>query len=148
MSPNNMITKAQSAVELTLIITFMFLVFFIFFLVVGSKMADVQKDENRQLLEDLTKIIKEEIVLASNVEDGYFRTFEIPQALTGLNFNMSLLRETGVNHTELVITFVNYTDDVSYIERLPKNITGNLSKGINNISKKKGVICLNIATCP
>jgi len=140
--------KSQSSVEFTLIITFMFLVFFVFFLMVGGKMTDVQKEGNRKLLGDLAKIIKEEIILANNVEDGYFRVFEIPQKLNGLDFNMSLLREEGVNHTELIVSFVNYTDEFDYIERLPRNITGNLSRGQNNISKKGGVICLNIATCP
>jgi len=139
--------KSQSAIELSMIITLMFLIFFIFFMLMADKIVDVQEDANLENLDDLAKIIKEELVLANGVEDGYFRTFEIPQTLNGLNFSVLVLGGVAVNHTELILSFVDSPDELSHVERLPKSIIGNLTKGVNTISKNGGIICINNDGC-
>lgn len=138
--------KAQSAIELTMMISFMFLVFFIFFLVLGNRMSSLQKERDRVILEDMTNVIKGEIFLASSVEDGYSRKFDIPETLNGLNFTVDIIQEPGIDHTELVLKYVDYPVDYESIERLTANLTGTLIKGQNSITKE-GIVCINVE-CP
>ena len=137
--------KAQSSIEVTLLIGFMFLTFNIFLLVIAQRMVDVQNQKDRQLIEDMGSVIEGEIELAAGVEDGYSRTFEIPKTLKGINYSAILISSNTMktNYSELVLEYVDFTKTYETVKLLPKNVDGIIDKGENNILKKDGIICLN-----
>lgn len=140
--------KAQSSVEVALLIGFMFLAFNVFLLVIAQRMVGVQEQKDRALIEDMSSVIEGEIELAVGVEDGYSRTFQIPQTLKGINYSVKLINSTTMktNYSELVLKYVNFTKSYETVKKLPKNVDGIIYKGENNIVKKDGIICLNICS--
>lgn len=139
--------KAQASVEIVLLIAFMFLTFNIFLLAITQRIVDVQNQKDRQLIEDMSSVIGGEITLAAGVEDGYSRTFQIPQTLKGINYSVELVSSSTMkaNHGELVLKYVDFTKSYETVKILPKNVEGFIYKGKNNITKKNGTVCLN--TC-
>ena len=138
--------KAQSSIEFTLLIGFMFLTFNVFLLVVANKVIDVQNQKDMQLIDDLSYVIKSEITLAAGVGDNYSRTFEIPKTLKGINYSVQLISSDTMetNYSELVLKYTNFTKSHETVKILPKNVDGVINKGENNITKRNGSICLNI----
>ncbi len=140
--------KAQSSIEVALLIGFMFLAFNVFLLVIAQRMVSVQEQKDRELIEDMSSVIENEISLAAGVEDGYSRTFQIPQTLKGINYSVKLINSSTMrtNYSELVLKYVNFTKSYETVKKLPKNVDGIIYKGENNIVKKSGIICLNICS--
>lgn len=137
--------KAQSSVEIVLLIGFIFLVFNIFLLVIAQRMVDVQKQKDRELIEDMSFVIESEITLAAGVEDGYSRVFQIPKTLKGINYSVKLINSSTMksNYSKLVLKYVNFTKSYETVKTLPKNVDGVIYKGENNIVKKDGIVYLN-----
>ena len=140
--------KAQSSIEVALLVGFMFLVFNVFLLVIAQRMVDVQDQKDQALIGDMSSVIESEIVLAAGVEDGYSRTFEIPQTLKGINYSVKLINSTYMktNYSELVLKYVDFTKTYETVKKLPKNVDGVINKGKNKIVKKAGIICLNVCS--
>jgi len=139
---------SQSSLELITVIVFMLLLFTILSFLMGHKLGDTQAHENRLLLKEVADVVTSEIDLAMSVEEGYHRTFSLPSRLNGIDYNMTILYDPAVDHKELILYFVNYSEDYEYIEFLPKNLDGNIIKGENNIFKSGILVCLNKPTCP
>jgi len=139
--------KAQSSIEIALLIGFMFLTFNIFLLVIAQRMVDVQNQKDSQLIEDMSFVIEGEIELAAGLEDGYSRTFVIPKTLKGINYSVRLINSSimGTNYSEIVLKYIDFTKTHYTVKKLPKNVEGSIHKGENNITKENGIICLN--TC-
>lgn len=137
--------KAQSSIEVTLLIGFMFLTFNIFLLVIAQRMVDVQNQKDRQLIDDMGSVIESEIELAAGVENGYSRTFEIPKTLKGINYSVKLISSITMktNYSELVLKYVDFTKTYETVKKLPKNVDGIICKGKNNITKENGIVLLN-----
>ena len=140
--------KAQSSVEVALLIGVMFLAFNVFLLAIAQKMVDVQDQKDQALIGDMSSVIESEIVLAAGVEDGYSRTFEIPQTLKGINYSVKLINSTYMktNYSELVLKYIDFTKSYETVKKLPKNVDGFINKGENKILKKAGIICLNVCS--
>ena len=140
--------KAQSSIEVALLIGFMFLAFNVFLLVIAQRMVGVQEQKDRALIEDMSSVIEGEIEIAAGVEDGYSRTFEIPQTLKGINYSVKLINSTTMktNYSELVLEYVDFTKTYETVKKLPKNVDGVINKGKNKIVKKAGIICLNVCS--
>ncbi len=142
--------KAQSAVESAMMISFMFLIFTSFLLVVSDRYVDVQEQKDRELIKDVGAVIQNEVDLALMAENGYFRSFELPKDLRDkiYSINLSTASQMKTNFSELSIKYVNRSKEFEHVLTLPKNIEGKINKGKNNISKQQGVICLNKEACP
>ncbi len=140
--------KAQSSIEVTLLVGVMFLVFNVFLIVIAYRMVDVQNEKDRLLIEDMTSVIESEIVLASGVEDGYRRTFNIPFKLKGINYSVELINSTELksNYSKLVLEYVDFTETYETVTILPKNVVGVVYYGENEIVKKDGIVCLNVCS--
>jgi len=140
--------KAQSSIEVALLVGFMLLTFNVFLLVIAHRMVDVQEQKDRQLIEDMSSVIGGEIEIAAGVEDGYSRTFEIPETLKGINYSVKLINSTVMktDYSELVIMYVDFTKAHETVRKLPKNVDGVVYKGKNSILKKNGIVCLNVCS--
>jgi len=123
--------KSQSATEFIILASFMLLVIVGFFAVASSKVLEVKEGGNRQVAEDIADFAYREIETAKSVADGYTRTFVMPQTVNGINYTITI-----IDNRELAVNYLGY----EYLKFLPANVTGNLIKGSNKISKVNGVI--------
>ena len=124
--------RAQVSMEFVFLIGLAFAVMVVFIAATRSEFNTLQSEEERSLVKDVSVMVQHELVLASNVENGYIRIFEIPQKLEGIEYNISV-----TNNTLLAAT-----DDYEYVLNVP-SVVGNLQKGDNTINKTDGVIYLN-----
>jgi hypothetical protein len=140
--------KAQSAIEFTILIAFMFIIFVTFFSIVGSKIIDIQKDNDRVVLEDMGEYLKSEIGLASTASNGYYREFLIPQTIGGRQYNVTINSYNGrnLNFTELGVYYINYSSTYNYYVRLSTIVNGTIRPMYNTtivIWKKDNFVFVN-----
>ena len=126
--------KSQSAIEFISLAAIMMFVILGFFSVTSSKTLEAREESNKQITEDIANFVYREIDTAKSVNDGYARTFDMPQAINGINYSISI-----VDNRELTVNYLSY----EYVKFLPSNVTGNAIKGANKISKINGVIFIN-----
>ena len=127
-------SKSQSATEFIVLASFMLLVILGFFAVTSSKILEAKDEGNKKIAEDIADFAYREIDIAKSVNDGYSRIFSMPPSVNGINYTISI-----IDNKELV---VNYLDN-EYVKFLPYNVTGNIAKGNNKISKNNGLISIN-----
>ena len=126
--------KAQFAIEFIVLISFMFIIFLGFTAVITSKILDAKDSGRQQTAEDIAALAKNEIDLARSVSDGYNRTFNLPAAIEGNSFNISI-----IDNRELVVNYL----DKEYVSFLQGSIIGTISPGKNTITKENGIVHLN-----
>ena len=126
--------KSQSAIEFIVLASFMLLVIVGFFAVASSKALDSREGANQKIAQDIAEFAYREIETAKSVNDGYARTFAMPQAINGVNYSISI-----IDNRELIADYLGH----EYIKFLPSNVTGNIIKGNNKISKSNGIIFVN-----
>ncbi len=139
--------KAQSAVEASLIISFMLLVFVLFVGVFTIRMKYIQDKQQEEGFMIMAENIGSEIEIANNVEKGYQRNFSLPAKAGGLEFNVTLINSTvlGGNHTELVLQSLA-SRKLTHVETIKlNNVFGQICTGpeyLNTIKKDKNRIIL------
>lgn len=126
--------KSQSAIEFIVLASFMLLVMLGFFGVTGSKILDATEEKNKKIAEDIANLAYGEIEIAKSVNDGYTRTFVMPQAVNGISYDISI-----IDDKELVVSYLGY----EHIRFLPSDVSGSLAKGSNKITKDSGVVHIN-----
>lgn len=97
--------RAQVAIEFTILLTVMFLVFLSFLGVIYQKTYDVAQASDRQLLEQVGDKISIEIDAAAFAEDGFQHKFNIPVTILGKVFEINFCPK-----------YEYYTDDVTNCE--------------------------------
>ncbi|MBW2977945.1 hypothetical protein KY331_03810 [Candidatus Woesearchaeota archaeon] len=125
--------KAQAAIEFTVLIAGVFLVFILFLKVIAGQYIDISQDKAYSALKDLTETIQIELFIAESSKEGYNRKFAIP---TKINNNMDYNIILSNNELSLKTTKLQHTVNVP-------NVAGILQKGNNQIKKINGTIVLN-----
>ena len=120
--------------EFILLASFMLLAILGFFAVTSSRLLEAKEDGNRKIAEDIADFAYKEIDIAKSVSDGYARIFAMPLTVNGINYSISI-----IDNRELAVDYLGN----EHIKFLPLNVTGNLLKGSNRISKSNGVIRMN-----
>lgn len=138
-----MLKKSQSAVEMSIVVTFLFAIFIVFVIVLTNHLVDATNNADKQLLEDVTELVEQEIELASVVENGYGRKFKLPATLSGIAYNISLKYHPDVNHTEITGMLNNYSFEYESVRVTPRRVQGTLKKGLNTINKVNDTVWLN-----
>ena len=118
--------------EFVFLIGLAFTTMIIFIASTQSEYTSLISEEEMTLVKDLCAMVQRELVLASSVQDGYSRTFNVPDDLEGMNYNIELM-----NNTVHV-----YTDELEYLLNIPI-VNGTIQKGDNRIRKTDGVVFLN-----
>lgn len=126
--------KSQSAMEFVVLASFMLLVILGFFAVTSSRLLDAKEEGNRKIAEDIAALAYNEIEITKSVNDGYIRIFAMPQTVNGINYSISV-----IDNRELIVSYLGH----EHVRFLPSNVTGNIIKGNNKISKNNGVTFLN-----
>lgn len=148
-------TKAQTAVEVSILITFMILSLTIFLAVISNKLAETADKKEKGILLDMTSVLENEVKLAATSEEGYQRVVTLPPTLEGKPYSAQLLTAAAISgdHSEIVAKYQDSPGEV--VALLPMGVTGNLCIGSNLVEKKGNsvmVTCIEkffgCATCP
>lgn len=127
--------RGQAAIEFLILSGFMLIVFTTFFFVIQER-SDLQRQRQQGIeLQSIADVIEQEVLLASQVSDGYNRTFELPRRLAGREYDISLYPASG-SPSEVVVR----TSEEEYIVFLAVNLTADsrVQPGFNQITKMPG----------
>lgn len=125
--------KSQSALEFVILTSFMLLAILGFFAITSSKVLESREESDRKVAEDIAKLAYREIEIAKSVNDGYVRVFSMPETINGVDYTISI-----IDNREIVVNYLNQ----EYIEFMPSNVTGSISKGTNVLTKNEGSIII------
>jgi hypothetical protein len=124
--------KAQSSFEFLLLVGIVFLFVVIFVGATYTDVATLSKKREFLAVKDIAMVMQNELVLAAQVEDGYKRSFELPEDINGKPYSAVIVANS------LTVS----TDSATYAVRIP-SVVGNLAKGLNNITKESNIVTLN-----
>jgi len=134
--------KSQSSTEFMIFIGMAIIILMAYFAISHGYLNLTYKQKDIISGQDLAKQIKNEINLASRVEDNYHRTFDLPTKVGGKDFSVILSKR------EVIITI----DNLDYVELLSIDVTEEgfiqYSSGENiEINKVNGRIYLGELMC-
>ena len=127
-----MVSKAQVSAEFFVLLGLAFLITITFEIASLDQLNDFRNQKETQSVKDLGLKLQKEVVLASIVEDGYVRTFEVPDKLENIDYSLITLNSTVIIQSKNVLFTVS----------IPTSV-GNLSKGTNIVNKTGDVIYIN-----
>lgn len=124
--------KAQVSMEFVFLVGLAFMVMLVFISSTRSEFGELRSEEERSLVKDVSVMVQHELVMASNLEDGYVRTFNIPYRLGGISYTIQIINNILLTSTE----------DYEYVLNVP-SVEGSIQKEDNTINKTDGIIHLN-----
>ena len=127
-----MYPKAQISAEFFVFLGLAFIIAVAFEIASVKQLNDFRIQKENDAVKDLALKLQKELLIAANVEDGYVRSFEIPDKLDSIDYSL-----TTQNSTITVRSGNSF-----YLVAVPK-VFGNVSKGTNKINKTGGVIYIN-----
>jgi hypothetical protein len=107
----------------------------VFFVIISSRIVGMYEENNREIGEDISRLVNNEIKLAKASENGYYRKFKLPQKLNGNDYIINITQ-----NRELVVDFMGF-EHVTY---LPEKVCGDTFIGTENVLiKEKGWLSIN-----
>lgn len=137
-------TKTQFAIEFTVLIAFMFIIFLGFIAMITSNVLKAKDKEREGIAEDIAAMAKNEIDLAISASNGYKRSFELPVKVSGDSYTMHIIqnRELVVKYADKeFVSFLPYAKDD--LGNPVTQVCGDLFVLSNEISKENNVTCVN-----
>ncbi len=125
-------SKAQISAEFFVFLGLAFLIAISFELASLDQLNDFRIQKENEAVKDLGLKFQKELLIAATVEDGYVRTFQIPDKLDNVNYSLLTRNST------ITVESKNSLFTVS----IPKSV-GNVIKGNNKINKTNGIIYIN-----
>ena len=123
---------AQVSMEFIFLVGLAFMVMVVFIASTRSEFDTLRSEEERSLVKDVSVMVQQELIIASNVEDGYVRIFNVPSELDSINYDIQIINNTLIANTS----------EYEYVLNVP-SIVGAIQKGNNTLNKTSGVIYLN-----
>ena len=124
--------SAQISAEFFILLGLGLLIAIAFEIASLDQLKDFRIQKENDAVRDLALKLQKELLIAASVEDGYVRTFKVPDEVDNFNFSIATQNST---------LFVQSKNGF-YIVTIP-SIVGNISKGINVINKTGGIIYVN-----
>jgi len=118
--------------EFIMLIILAFMIMVVFTVISRDRMVDLRKQEEYTALKDVSFSVQSELVIATNVEDGYRRVFATPETLDGINYTLEVVEEY------LIARSANH----EYTVKVPA-FQGSVAKGNNTVRKEEGEVYLN-----
>jgi hypothetical protein len=129
-----MANRAQSAIEFIILVGLMIFIFLSYTLIFQKNVASRTYEKRVLTVNELALSVQDEIDLASSSITGYERSFEIPQQIINLNYNITL--------TEGVVYIITEDNKIALSHSI-QNVTGQIQKGTNTIKKNETGVFLN-----
>lgn len=125
--------RAQSSMEFFAFTGIAFITVILFVALSGNEIKEFHGNREYLLIKDLGLKLQKEVTIASAVEDGYRRSFSLPETLeSSLAYS--------VNNTNSTVT-INSQNTVFSAALQP--VVGNFTKGTNTIRKIDGIVYIN-----
>jgi hypothetical protein len=118
--------KAQSSLEFVSITSFMFLVFIATFVTIEGRMSGIYQERLYKTMDELSKVVAAEIRMAEFAPGDYEREFFLPYNIGGYNYSIEI-----TDKAEVTIR----SEDLDYVVFLDQNVSGDIGKGKNSITK-------------
>ena len=118
----------QSAVEFVLLLSFMIMIFLIFFVVIDKKISNVAKDNDKMYLMEINEIVLSEIKLAERLTADFHHKFELPKNIYGKDYTLTI----STDGHELKTTY----NGMEYVNFFGMEVLGPIKKGDQNIIHK------------
>ncbi|MBS3088689.1 hypothetical protein J4402_02815 [Candidatus Pacearchaeota archaeon] len=126
--------KSQSAMEFMIIAGAMFLAFISVLLVFQQNLLVKSEEKQRLEVQEIALAVQNEINLAIDSTDGYYRNFTIPEKIINQDYTITV--------SEGLVYII--TDDEKHSIALPiPPVNGTIQKGPNIIRKQNSIIYLN-----
>lgn len=129
--------KSQISAEFFIFVGMAFIIAIAFELAAIDQLNDFRLKKEHEVVQDLAIKLQREMLLAATVEDGYLRTFTVPDKLENLNYSLTIQNSTIKVQSKNSVSIVS----------IPA-IAGNISKGTIKINKTGGVIYVNSKPSP
>lgn len=124
--------KGQAAMEFLIVFGAMLFFFVIFFGIIQENISEKDQEKERIVAQSVALDVQDEINLAAESSEGYFRGFSIPENILGKEYQIN------VTQGRILISFDKFS--ASYNSR---NVSGIIKKGLNEIKKENGTVYLN-----
>ncbi|MFH1506028.1 MAG: class III signal peptide-containing protein [archaeon] len=131
--------KGQIAIEYMLLIGLATIISISGLAVIGNFFQNELDDRNRDILNDFAFSLQNELILASQVEEGYIRIIYLPDDIEGVDYSIL------VDNAHSIMTLTDLDTGMSITLLIPE-ITGGggFTKGIDNtITNKGGYVQIN-----
>ena len=125
-------SKAQVSAEFFVFVGLAFLIAIAFEIASLEQLKDFRIQKESEAVKDIALKLQKELLVAAAVEDGYVRTFGIPDDIDSINYSLTTLNSTITVESK----------NGFYVVQIPKAV-GNVSKGTNKINKTGGVIYIS-----
>ncbi|MFP4118606.1 MAG: hypothetical protein ACLFTH_00970 [Candidatus Woesearchaeota archaeon] len=127
-------SKGQLETEFIILLIMGFFILFTILAVLMSVSNSKRSEQFYYEINDLGKSVQQELLLASQVHDGYTRNFTIPRKLSSRTFNI----HTGSSSkAESHIIFAHDNQEIFFM--IPK-IHGTITTGTNTVTKRNGTL--------
>ncbi|MGM5482418.1 MAG: hypothetical protein ACQESF_03055 [Nanobdellota archaeon] len=123
--------SGQIANEFMILITIVAFFSIIFLGVLHNYSSEISKDKEEKTFSDFGVYLQNEIILASEVKNGYKRFIDIPDKINSLEYT--------ITNTKKSFKITSSKSDMEFFYHIPK-IKGDINKGNNKIIKQKGVV--------
>ena len=123
---------AQVALEFSLFVILSFMILGAFLFAIRGRLTELSSERDAKEINDLANRLREEIFLASIVQDGYSREFTLPEKLNSKVYTI----EISDGHVIGTLGAHSYTTPAP-------TVIGTPTTGTNVINKTGGVIYLN-----
>lgn len=126
--------KGQGAIEFIILVGFIFFIFVAFLLAIRVNISDKTRESVDLEVKEIALIVQDEIALAAESSDGYYRNFELPVRVANRDYEVNV---TGG------LVFVRTVDGRHALSLSVLNVTGDVQRGNNIIRKVNGSVILN-----
>src|SRR3989338_6895959 len=124
--------KSQAAVQFMILVGVLLFVFVIFLGVVADRVAFTNKEKVGLRAQDVVTMLQKEIILASQMLDGYERTITLPDKIESKEYVIGIVQQN------IVLT----VEGADYTAKIPV-VNGTFTIGQTTIRKQQGGIYLS-----
>jgi len=132
--------KAQTSMEFVILTGFMLMAFLVFYIVIQMQLVQANRDKLDVTAKQVETLVVNELKVAESVTDGYYREFELPRTIQGVDYQVQVL--SGVGGTPEIVVKYSNKERVYFVPQGYVNSLSTVAKGRNNISKVNGIILL------
>ncbi len=125
--------KSQIAMELLVLIGFLFLIAIGFIISAGIQLKNFQDEKTKNTFLDFSNMLRLELQTASTVMDGYIRNITLPEKIDGI-----IEYQIDLKNSTIIIISNNFEESFTIT-----NLEGNINKGKNTIKKINESIIIN-----
>jgi len=127
--------RAQSALEFTVLVGAILFFFIVFLFGIQTNISEQVRENKDVVVSEIAKSVQDEINLASESKDGYYREFMVPNHVLNVDYDL-----------EIIDGYISVkTDDEKHAIALPLgDVIGEIQRGINEIRNVDGKVCINL----